>query len=102
MIDRENIFYQALKNDRRKIRYIRNIITGQGDDDITSSLIDYIYFKSCHNVIALDLSKQQPLDPDPRVIQQINLTGTLDQAESTTMSCIIEEKERNPFRFFTR
>ena len=30
-------------------------------------------------VIAIDLSKQQALDTDPKAIQQINLTGNLEQ-----------------------
>ena len=30
-------------------------------------------------MIAIDLSKQQALDADPRVTQQINFTGNLDR-----------------------
>ena len=30
-------------------------------------------------MIAIDLSKQQALDTDPKAIQQINLTGNLEQ-----------------------
>ena len=30
-------------------------------------------------MIEIDLSKQQKLDPDPKVIQKINLTGNLEQ-----------------------
>ena len=35
-------------------------------------VIDYPYFKDHYKLIAIDLSKQQPLDADPRIIQQIN------------------------------
>ena len=42
-------------------------------------------------MIAIDLSKQQPLDVDPRAIQQINFTANLDRAGNTTMFFIIEE-----------
>ena len=42
-------------------------------------------------MIAIDLSKKQVLDPDPRAIQQILFTGNLDQAGNTTMFFIIEE-----------
>ena len=42
-------------------------------------------------MIAIDLSKQQALDPDPRAIQQINFTGNLDRAGNTTIVLIIEE-----------
>ena len=31
-------------------------------------------------MIAVDLSKQQALDADPRAIQQINFTANLDRA----------------------
>ena len=40
---------------------------------------------------AIDLSRQQVLDADPRAIQQINFTANLDRAGNTTMSFIIEE-----------
>ena len=42
-------------------------------------------------MIAIDLSKQQALDADPRAIQQINFTENLDREQNTTMFCIIEE-----------
>ena len=42
-------------------------------------------------MIAIDLSKQQALDADPRAIQQINITVNLDRAGNTTMFFIIEE-----------
>ena len=35
-------------------------------------VIDYPYFKDHYKLIAIDLSKQQALDADPRIIQQIN------------------------------
>ena len=42
-------------------------------------------------MIAIDLSKQQALDVDPRAIQQINFTANLDGAGNTTIFFIIEE-----------
>ena len=42
-------------------------------------------------MIAIDLSKQEALDTDPKAIQKINFTGNLDRAENTTMFFIIEE-----------
>ena len=41
-------------------------------------------------MIAIDLSKQQALDADPKAIQQINFTGNLDPDRNTTMLSIIE------------
>ena len=42
-------------------------------------------------MVAIDLSKQQALDADPRGIQRIHFTTNLDRAENTTMYFIIEE-----------
>ena len=36
-------------------------------------------------MIAIDLSKQQVFDADPRAIHQINFTANLDRDENTTM-----------------
>ena len=53
-------------------------------------------------MIAIDLSKQQELDADPKVIQQINFTGNLDWAAGANNIFIIEEAKKNHFRFFIR
>ena len=42
-------------------------------------MLDYPYFKENYKMIAIDLSKQQALDADPRAIQQINFTANLDR-----------------------
>ena len=69
---------------------IRKIATGKGDDYTTVCLLDYPYFKDNYKMIAIDLSKQQVLDADPRKIQQINFTTDLDRDGNTTMFFIIE------------
>ena len=47
-------------------------------------------------MIAVDLSKQQALDADPRAIKQINFTANLDRAGNTRAYFILEEaKETN-------
>ena len=81
MIDRLNFFDQLVKN------YLRtyNIQTiGQGDYDTTGRGLDYNYFNKYYKMIAIDLNKQQPLDTDPKAIQQINFTGDLNQGENVT------------------
>ena len=50
-------------------------------------------------MIAMDLSKQQALDADPRAIQQINFTANLDRAGNTTVFFIIEEVEETVLDF---
>ena len=50
-------------------------------------------------MIAIDLSKQQALDADPRAIQQVNVTANLDRAGNTTMFFIIEEAKETVLDF---
>ena len=39
--------------------------------------MDYAYFKDNYRLIAVDLSKQESLDADPRAIQQIVFQGVV-------------------------
>ena len=80
MIDGKNFFDQPVKNDKVTYENIRKITIGQGDDYTTGCLLDYTYFKKYYKIIAIDLSRQQVLDADPRAIQQINFTANLDRA----------------------
>ena len=70
MINGENFFDQPIKNNKATYENIRKIATGQGDDYTTGCLLDYPYFIETYTMIAVDLSKQQASDADPRVIQQ--------------------------------
>ena len=76
MINGENFFDKPIKNDKVTYENIRKIATGQGDDYTTGCLLDCLYFKDSYKMIAVDSSKQQALDVDPRVNMQINLTVT--------------------------
>ena len=78
---------------------IRKIATGKGDDYTTGCLLDYLYFKENYKMIAIDLSKQQVLDADPRKIQQINFTSNLDETGNTTIFFIIEQEKETIFEF---
>ena len=69
MINGENFFDQPIKNNKVTYENIRKIATGQGDDYTTGCLLDYSYFADTYKLIAVDLSKQQALDADPRAIQ---------------------------------
>ena len=84
-----------------KVTYgnIRNITTGQGDDYTTGCLLDDIYFKNYYKMIAIDLTKQQALDADPKAIQQINSTTNLSRTGSTTFYFILEETKETVFEF---
>ena len=98
MINRENFFDQPIKN---KVTYenIRKIATGQGDDYTTGCLLDYPYFMDTYKMIAVDLSKQQALDSDPRAIQQINFIANLDRAGNTRSYFILEEAKETILDF---
>ena len=50
-------------------------------------------------MIAIDLSKQQALDVDPKAIQQINFTVNLDRAGNTRIYFILEETKEAVFEF---
>ena len=50
-------------------------------------------------MIAIDLSKQQAHDPDPRAIQQINFTANLERTGNAAMLFIIEKAKETVFEF---
>ena len=99
MIDGKSFFDQPVKSDMRTYNNIRKIATGQGDDYTSGCLLDYNYFNNYFKMIAIDLSKQQALDADPKAIQQINFTEKLDQVEGATMFFITEEAKETVLDF---
>ena len=99
IIDGKNFFDQLVKNDKVTYENIRKIAIGQGDDYTTGCLLDYTYFKKYYKMIAIDLSKQQALDADPRAIQQINFTANLDRAGNTRFYFILEEAKETVLDF---
>ena len=84
------------------MKILEKIATGQGDDYTTGCLLDYSYFNNHYKMIAIDLSKQQVFDADPRAMQQINFTASLDRDGNTTMFFIIEKAKETVFGLFTR
>ena len=68
IIDGRNFLDQPIKNDKVTFDNIQKIATGQGDDNRTGCLLNYIYFKEIHKLIAIDFSKQQKLDADLKAI----------------------------------
>ena len=99
MIDSKNVFDQPINSNIKTYENIRKISTGQGDDYTTGCLLDCSYFKDHYKMIAIDLSKQQALDTDPRAIQQINFTANFDRAGNTTMFFITEEAKETVLDF---
>ena len=99
MINGENFFDQPVKDNKVTYGNIRKIATGQGNDYTTRCLLDYPYSKDSYNMIAIDLSKQQALDADPRATQQINFTAKLDRARNTRIYFILEEAKETILDF---
>ena len=50
-------------------------------------------YQKYYKLIAIDLSKERKLNADPKAIEQINFTGSLNRAEGQTRFFIIEEAE---------
>ena len=98
-IDRKNFFDQLINNMMKTYENIRKITIGQGDDYTTGCLLDYTYFKKYYKMIAVDLSKQQALDADPKAIQQINFTANLDKDGNTRFYFILEKAKETVFEF---
>ena len=48
-------------------------------------------------MIAVDLSKKQELDADPKAIQQIKFSANLDRAGNTRFYFILEEAKETVF-----
>ena len=99
MIDGKNFFDQAIDSMAKTYENIRKIAIGYRDDYTTGYLLDYTYFEDHYKMIAIDLSKQQVLDADPRAIQQINFTANVDRDGNTTMFFITEEAKETFFEF---
>ena len=95
----KTFFVQPIKNNKVTYESIRKIATSQGDDYTTGCLLDYPYFKNSYKMSAVDLSKQQAIDADPRAIQQINFTANLDRAGNTRTYFILEEAKETILNF---
>ena len=63
----------------------------------TGNLLAYDNFKKHYNLIAIDLSKQQVLQENEDLIQQINFIGKLEEAANVFI--IIEKKENTILKF---
>ena len=95
----KDFFDQPINSMKKTYENIRNIAAGKGDDYTTGCLLDYPYFKENYKMIAIDLSRKNELDADPKAIQQINFTANLDRAGNTTIFFITEEAKETVFEF---
>ena len=77
--------------------YEKIIDTSKNDECTTDNLLDYDYFKKYYKLIAIDLSKQQVLQENEDLIQQINFVGRINEAANVFI--IIEKKGHTILEF---
>ena len=77
--------------------YEKIIEISRNNEYTNGNLLDYDYFKKYYKLIAIDLSKQQVLQENEDLIQQINFIGTLKQTANVFI--IIEKKEHTILEF---
>ena len=70
----------------------------KGEDYTTGSLLDYDYFKKHYKLVAVDLSKQNELDPDPKAIQQIEFKYMLET--DSTIYWVLEKSKETISEFY--
>ena len=98
IIDKLAFFGLPIKTEEEA--YEKIIVISTNNEYTTGNLLDYDYFKKCYKLIAIDLSKQQVLQENEDLIQQINFIGRLEQAANVFI--IIEKKRTYHFRIFTK
>ena len=94
MIDGKKFFDQPIDSTAKTNENIRKIATGHGNDYTTGCLLDSAYFKENYKMIAIDVSRQQELDVEPRAIQQINFTANLDREGNRQYSLLLKKRKK--------
>ena len=95
IIDKLAFFDLPIKTEEKAYEKIIDIC--RNNEYTTGNLLDYDYFKKHYKLIAIDLSKQQVLQENENLIQQINFIGRLTEAPNVFI--IIEKKENTILEF---
>ena len=95
IIDKLAFFDLTIKTEGEAYEKIIDI--SRNNEYATGNLLDYDYFKKYYKLIATDLSKQQVLQENEDLIQQINFIGRLEEAANVFI--IIEKKEETVLVF---
>ena len=77
--------------------YEKVIDISRNNEYTTDNLLDHDYFKKHYKLITIDLSKQQELQENKDLIQQINFIGR--STEVANVFIIIEKKENTILEF---
>ena len=94
IIDKLAFFDLPIKTEEEAYEKIIDI--SRNKEYTTGNLLDFDYFKK-YKLIAIDFSKQQALQENEDLIQQINFIGRLEQAANVFI--IIEKKENTILEF---
>ena len=73
IIDKLAFFDLPIKTEEEAYEEI--IVISRNNEYTTGNLLDYDYFKKYYKLIAIDLNKQQVLQENEDLIQQINFIG---------------------------
>ena len=95
IIDKLAFFDLPIKTEEEVYEKIIDI--SRNSEYTTGNLLYYDYFKKYYKLIAIDLSKQQVLQENEDLIQQINFIGRLTEAANVFI--IIEKKENTILEF---
>ena len=88
IIDKLAFFDLPIKTEEEAYEKIIDI--SRNNEYTTGNLLDYVNFKKHYKLIAIDLSKQQVLQENEDLTQQINFVGKLKEAANVFI--IIEKK----------
>ena len=89
IIDKLVFFDLPIKTEEEAYEKIFDI--SRNNEYTRGNLLDYDYFKKYCKLIAIDLSKQQVLQENEDLIQQINFIGKLEEAAN--VFTVIKKKE---------
>ena len=89
IIDKLAFFDLPIKTEEEAYEKIIDI--SKNNEYTKGNLLDYDFFKKYYKLIAVDLSKQQVLQENEDLIQQINFVGRLE--EKANVFIIIEKEE---------
>ena len=95
VIDKLAFFDLPIKTEEEAYEKIIDI--SRNNEYTTGNLLDYDNFKKYYKLIAIDLSKQQVLQENEDLIQQINFIGRLEEVANVFI--IIEKKENTILEF---
>ena len=95
IIDKLAFFDLLIKTEEEAYKKIIDI--SRNNEYTTGNLLDYDYFKKHYKLIAIDLSKQQVLQKNEDLIQQINFIERLTEAANVFI--IIRKKENTILEF---